>query len=205
MTHTVIDTLRLTNRLKEEGVADEQAEALARALGDELRHDPAPKNGSLERVEREDLARSGALTGEVRLLKWAVGLGAAIALAAFVLAYESLFSIMENQGRISERMRGLEVKIDERFSAVDEQFKAVDERFKAVDERFKAVDEHFKAVDYRLVALERQVAGVEALVRELISIQRNGLAGGLEGSAGTPAGEEGEDGPGSVEAGVATP
>ena len=195
MTHTVIDTLRLANRLKEEGVADEQAEALARALGGELRHEPAPKNGSLE---REDLARNGALTGEVRLLKWAVGLGAAIALAAFVLAYESLFSIMENQGRISERMRGLEVKIDERFSAVDEQFKAV-------DERFKAVDEQFKAVDYRLVALERQVAGVEALVRELISIQRNGLAGGLEGSAGTPAGEEGEDGPWSVEAGVATP
>jgi hypothetical protein len=36
MTHPVIDTLRLADRLKESGFEDRQAEGLARALGNEI-------------------------------------------------------------------------------------------------------------------------------------------------------------------------
>ena len=64
MPHTLIDTLRFADRLKEAGFIGPQAEALARTLGDELT-EQLPSKADFKTLEAEVDALDTSLNGRV--------------------------------------------------------------------------------------------------------------------------------------------
>ena len=166
MTRPPIDPPRLAARLKQEGMAAEQADALARALGDELGRPPDAKPGAGARSDLEDPVKRARLTTEIRMFKWVFGFAILATLTAFVALFESLDRIRVQQSRNNAQMAVLETRVKERFDAadarLDEQFGAIDERldhqFGAIDKRLdhqfgaidKRLDEQFGAIDRRL-------------------------------------------------------
>ena len=64
MSHTLIDTLRFADRLKEAGFVGPQAEALARTLGDELT-EQLPSKADLKTLEAKVDALDTSLNGRV--------------------------------------------------------------------------------------------------------------------------------------------
>ena len=177
MNRSSIDTLRLATRLRKEGVPDDHADALARALGDELRVDPTPPTAAGGRPDREDLLLEGTLRGDVRTLKWAVGVASIAIVAAFVLLFGGLLDVIEEQGLINARVAALDTKIDEKFVAVDHRFDGMGQRFSDVGQRFNDVSQRFDDVG-------RRFDRVEALLRELIAGAGSSAGAGV---AGTPA------------------
>ena len=110
MEATVIDTLRYADRLKAAGVESPQAEAMSRALNDELAGGVATK---------EDLAGAvNELKGEFGKLE--------SRLETMDAKFESRFA--SNDARFES--------IDAKFEAVDSRFVAVDARFDAMDKKF---------------------------------------------------------------------
>ena len=183
MTRTAIDPPHLAARLKQEGMAAEQADALARALGDELGRFPAPKPGAGARSDLEDPVKRARLTTEIRMFKWVFGFAILATIAAFVALFESLDRVRVQQSRNNVQMAVLETRMKERFDAVDERFDAVDRQFDAIDKQFDAVDKQFKAVDRQLDLIVQRIGGLEALLREALSRQRGGSAAGAGGPA----------------------
>ena len=213
MTHTTIDTLRLSARLKKEGLAAEQADAFARALGDELGRRPAREPDPDTRPDLEDPVKRARLTTEIRMFKWVFGFAILATLTAFVALFESLDRIHVQQSRNGALMATLDTRLVERLDAADQKmatrldaadaqmkdrFGAVDvqmdDRFDAVDvrmdDRFDAVDvrmdDRFDAVDKQFELLGQRIGNVEALVRELIAMQRGEAAAGAEDAVGGP-------------------
>ena len=199
MTRTPIDPPRLAARLKQEGMAAEQADALARALGDELGRPPDAKPGVGARSDLEDPVKRARLTTEIRMFKWVFGFAILATLTAFVALFESLDRIRVQQSRNNAQMAVLETRVKERFDAadarLDEQFGAIDERldhqFGAIDKRLdhqfgaidKRLDDQFGAIDKRLdeqfSAIDRQFRAVDrqfgAVDRQLdLIVQRIG-------------------------------
>ena len=165
MTRIPIDTLRLSARLKKEGLAAEQADALARALGDELGRNRAPGPDPGTPSDLEDPVQRARLTTEIRMFKWVFGFAILVTLTAFVALFESLDGVRENQSRNNAQLAALEARMLERFNGVDQQFKAVDRQLDLIVQR---------------------VGSVEALVRELISMQRVAAAAGAGATVGGP-------------------
>ena len=94
MVRTIIDSPRLAARLEKRGVAPAQAEAIAKAfseeLGEELAGDARPESRALEDPERR-----GTLIGEVRLLKWVVGLAFLVLASVFYALYHFQYLTFE--------------------------------------------------------------------------------------------------------------
>ena len=127
MQATVIDTLRYAVRLKEAGVEPAHAEAMSRALNDELTEGLATK---------ADL--DSAVTG----------------LNARFDAVDAKFDAVDARfDAVDARFDA----VDARFDAVDARFEAVDARFGAMDTKFGAMDTKFGAMDTKFDALGKQV------------------------------------------------
>ena len=133
MNTTVIDTLRLSDRLKEAGFEPLRAEGLARALGDEL-SDRLVTKVDLDEAIRPLNARLDAVE---------------LGIQALDRKFEARF----------ETVDGKFVTIDQRFEAIDQRFEAVDRRFDAVDRRFDAVDQRFESTDAKIDSLQREFNG----------------------------------------------
>ena len=109
----MMNTLRFANRLKEAGLANEQAEALAYALEAELNGD-AMVNAVRER---------GALAAEVRILKWAAGIALAFIFGAFAILYQGQITIIELQSDLIERVTRVEegvTRLEERMDGLED-------------------------------------------------------------------------------------
>lgn len=91
MVRSIIDSPRLAARLEDGGVAPEQAEAIAKALAEEL-----SGNAGAGARPLDDPERRGTVIGEVRILKWAVG-------AAFVALASALFALYDAQRMTFEK------------------------------------------------------------------------------------------------------
>ena len=176
MDRSIIDPPRLAARLREGGIGSEHAEAIAKAFGEELGSDAGRDSRALDDPERR-----GTLIGEVRVLKWAVGLAFVLLASAFYAMYEFQYMTFEkaslavaNQAAARERVEA----VKETISTLDENtggriaslVARADERFEAVDRRFEAVDQRFDHVDQRFDT-------VEALLRELLQTRRGGREG----------------------------
>ena len=131
MKATVIDTLRYANRLKEAGVETVQAEAMSRALNDEL----------TERlVTKTDLANAvSELGGRIDELD-----------AKFEVRFAEVFGrFAKVDGRFAEvdgRFAEMEAKFDARFAEVFGRFAKVDGRFGEMGGKFEAVDAKIDAL-----------------------------------------------------------
>ena len=165
MDRSVIDPSRLAARLREGGIGSEHAEAIAKAFGEELGSDAGRGSRALDDPERR-----GTLIGEVRVLKWSVGLAFVLLAAAFYAMHELRYRTFEkaslavaNQAAARERVEAvketisaldentgrriasLAARTDDRFEALDQQFEAVDRRFDHVDQRFDTIEALLRA------------------------------------------------------------
>ena len=138
MQATVIDTLRYAVRLKEAGVEPAHAEAMSRALNDEL---------------TEGLATKADLDGAV------TGLNARF--DALEARFDAKFDAVDaNFDSVDAKFEAVDARfeaVDARFEAVDARFDAMDTKFDAMDTKFDAMDTKFDAMDTKFDALGKQV------------------------------------------------
>ena len=149
---TVIDTLRYADRLKEAGLEPGQAEAMSRALNDEL---------------TERLVTRTDLDDAVLQLKGDIGeLGTRFdALEGMIVAMDKRSNAME--AKFEARFDAMDADLEAKFDTVDSRFEAIERRLNGMDARldgmdarldarFKAVDSRFDAVDTQFHALRSQ-------------------------------------------------
>ena len=108
----VMNTLRFANRLKEAGLANEQADALAFALEAELNG-----NAMINVVRGHE-----ALAAEVRILKWAAGIALAFIFGGFAILYQGQATIIELQSDLLERVTRVEeavTKLEKRMDGFE--------------------------------------------------------------------------------------
>ena len=129
----VMNTLRFANRLKEAGLANEQADALAYALEAELNGN-AMLNGSA----MINLVRGHeALAAEVRILKWAAGIALAFIFGALAILYQGQATIVELQSDLLERV----TRVEEAVTRLEERMDGHEERLDGFDERLGAMED----------------------------------------------------------------
>ena len=143
MSRAAIDTLRFSNHLKEAGFTERQAEAFAQALEAELNGD----------AKAEAARERGTLTGEVRILKWAVGIALAFIFGAFAILYRGQADIVADQTDLRERVT------------------RVEERMVRVEERLTGLEDRLTRVEERLTGLEDRMTRMEELLRTLVARQ----------------------------------
>ena len=150
MKATVIDTLRYANRLKEAGVEIGQAEAMSRALNDELTEGLVTKTdldnavselgGKIDSLDAKFEARFAEV--DVRFAEMDGKIDARFA---------------EMDGKIDARFAEMDGKIDARFAEMggkfDARFTEMDGKF---DARFAEMDGKFGVVDTKFDALRTQ-------------------------------------------------
>lgn len=173
---TVIDTLRYADRLKEAGLEPGQAEAMSRALNDEL------TDGLVTRTDLDDAVLQ--LRGDIGELGTRVDAldSTIVAMAkrsdAMEAKFEARFDAMEADvaakfGTLDSRFDAMDVRfggIDSRFEVADARFEAVDRRFDAVDSRFEAMDSRFEAVDSRFDSVDTQFHALRSQSRYLFLV-----------------------------------
>ena len=167
MSATVIDTLRLADRLKEAGFEGPQAEGMARALGDELaermltRRDLQealrPIDARFDAMESNFDARFGTVDARFDAMegKFDASLG----------AVDARFDAMEDKfdarlGAVDARFDAMEDKFDTRLEAVDARFDAMEDKF---DTRFDAMGAEIHSVHRELSGKFNVLVGVMAL------------------------------------------
>ena len=134
---TVIDTLRLADRLKESGFEPPHAEGMARALGDELGERMVTKS-DLDEAIRPVCEQIHAL--ELRL--------------------DTL------DAKFDAKFEGLEPRfdaIDARFEGLEPRFDAIDAKFDGLEPRFDAIDVKIESVHRELSGKFNILLGVMAL------------------------------------------
>ena len=136
----VINTLRFANRLKEAGLANEQADALAYALEAELNGN-AMLNGSA----MINLIRGHeALAAEVRILKWAAGIALAFIFGGFAILYQGQATIIGMQSGLLERVTRVEegvTRLGERMDGLEKRVDGHEERLDGFDERLGTMED----------------------------------------------------------------
>ena len=135
MRTALIDTLRYADRLKEAGIEPRQAEAMSRALKDELGVGFATKNdvdGAVDALKVEIARLDARIDGVESELR---------------AGFESVEARFES---VDARFDAMDAKFDARFDAMDAKF---DARFEAMDAKFEAMDAKFEAMDAKFEAL----------------------------------------------------
>jgi len=121
MDATVIDTLRFADRLKEAGVESRQAEAMSRALNDELAGGVATKEDLGRAVDelKDDIARVDA---KIDVLD---------------AKCESRFAAMDTRlESMDAKLEAMDARFDAKVDAIDAKFGSMDAKFEA---RFDAI------------------------------------------------------------------
>ena len=162
MHSTVIDTLRYADRLKEAGLEPGQAEAMSRALNDEL------TEGLVTRTDLDDA---------VLQLKGDIGeLGTRFdALEGTIVAMDKRSNAMEAkfEARFDAMDADLEAKfdtVDSRFEAIERRLNGMDARLDGMDARLDGMDARFKAVDSRFDAVDTQFHALRSQSRYLFLV-----------------------------------
>ena len=131
MNASVIDTLRYADSLKAAGVEPGQADAMSRALNNEIAQGVATKM-DLDNAVTE-------LKGEI---------------VREVARVDAKLEVMD------AKFEGKFEAVDARFEAVDSRFDAMDSRFDAMDAKFEAMfgamDAKFEAMDAKFVGLSEK-------------------------------------------------
>ena len=159
MKATVIDTLRYANRLKNAGVDPGQAEAMSRALNDELIEGLATKT-DLDNAVSELGGKIDALDAKFEI-RFAEVDGRFAEVDGRFAEVDARFAAMvggfaEVDGRFAEmegKFAEMEGKFDARFAAMEGKF---DARFAEMDGRFAKMEGKFEAVDAKIDGLRSQ-------------------------------------------------
>ena len=127
MAAVVIDTLRYVDRLEEAGVGREKADAMARALEEQLRESMPTKTDINARFDFVD-ARFDRMDARLDRM-------------------DARFDRMDGRiDALEARIDALDAKFEAKFEAIDHRFEAVDHRFRAVESRLDALDDKLRLV-----------------------------------------------------------
>ena len=129
----VMNTLRFANRLKEAGLANEQADALAYALEAELNGNPMLNGSAMINLVRGH----EALAAEVRILKWAAGVALAFIFGGFAILYQGQATIIGMQSGLLERV----TRVEEAVTRLEERVDGHEERLDGFDERLGTMED----------------------------------------------------------------
>ena len=151
----VMNTLRFANRLKEAGLANEQADALAYALEAELNG-----NAMINVVRGHE-----ALAAEVRILKWAAGIALAFIFGAFAILYQGQATIIGMQSDLLERV----TRLEERVGGLDERMGGLEKRVDSLEKRVDGFDKRMDGFDKRMNGFDKQLGTIEELLRILVA------------------------------------
>ena len=151
----VMNTLRFANRLKEAGLANEQADALAYALEAELNG-----NAMINVVRGHE-----ALAAEVRILKWAAGIALAFIFGAFAILYQGQATIIELQSDLLERV----TRLEERVGGLDERMGGLEKRVDSLEKRVDGFDERMDGFEKRMDGFDKRLGTIEELLRILVA------------------------------------
>ena len=152
---TVIDTLRYADRLKDAGLEPRQAEAMSRALNDELTEGLVTKpdldeavlllKGDIDdrfsQLKGDIDDRFSQLKGDLddRTSQLSIGLAN---LGARVDTLENTVAV--GFKAVDDRFTAMDGKFEAKFEAMDSKFEAMDSKFEA---KFEAMDSKFEDVD----------------------------------------------------------
>ena len=165
---TVIDTLRYANRLKAAGVESGQAEAMSRAINDELTEGVATKadlddavvelKGEITKVDAKLDAVDAKWGGKFDAMdvKWGGKFD------AMDVKWEGKFDAMDVKWE--GKFDAMDAKWEGKFDAMDAKW---DGRFDAVDGRFESMDVKFEALNDRFSTHSRYTFLVLALIAAL--------------------------------------
>ena len=152
MKATVIDTLRYANRLKNAGVEPGQAEAMSRALNDEL------IEGLVTKTDLDNAVSE--LGGKIDALD-----------AKFEVRFAEVDGrFAEVDGRFAEvdgRFVEMESKFDARFAQMEAKF---DARFAEMDGKFANVSGNFAQMDGKFEAVDAKIDGLRGQNRYLFLV-----------------------------------
>ena len=151
----VMNTLRFANRLKEAGLANEQADALAFALEAELNG-----NAMINVVRGHE-----ALAAEVRILKWAAGIALAFIFGGFAILYQGQATIIGIQSDLLERVTRLEERVD----GLDERMGGLGKRVDSLEKRVDSFEKRMDGFDERMDGFDKQLGTIEGLLRILVA------------------------------------
>ena len=162
---TVIDTLRYADRLKAAGVQANHAEAMSRALNDELSGGVATKDDLGQAVDTLD----GKLAGAVEKLEGSI--------ERLETKIEGDIGHLENKiesdtGRLESKIEGdigsavaeMKGELDTKDAKFEARFSAMNEKFEG---KFSAMNEKFDALRDRVDTQARYVFMVLALIAAL--------------------------------------
>ena len=141
---TVIDTLRLADRLKEAGFEPPHAEGMARALGDELGERMVTKS-DLDEAIRPVCEQNHALELRLDTLD-----------AKFDAKFEGLEPRFD---AIDAKFEGLELRLDTIDAKFDAKFEGLEPRFDAIDAKFDGLEPRFDAIDVKIESVHRELSG----------------------------------------------
>ena len=158
MNATVIDTLKFADRLKKAGFERQQAEGLARALGDEVAERMVTKrdlDDAVQAINTTITSMDGKFESKFDALEPRFD------------AIDARFEGLEPRfGAIDARFDALESRFDARFEGLEPRFDAIDARFDALesrfDARFEGLEPRFDAIDARFDALEPRFDAIDA-------------------------------------------
>ena len=183
----VIDTLGLADRLESEGLESGNAQAIARALGDELAERMVTKRdlakteayvrAGFENVDAKLDTFRAEINGELSTIRAELK-GDSTAIRAdlntrFAAADTEIKAV---RGEMASEFRAVRIEMNgafesvraemaggfnavaAKFESVDAKFESVDAKFESVYARFESVDTKFESVDAKLQALDDKIS-----------------------------------------------
>ena len=155
----VMNTLRFANRLKEAGIANEQADALAYALEAELNG-----NAMINAVRGYE-----ALAAEVRILKWAAGIALAFIFGGFAILYQGQATIIGIQSDLLERV----TRVEEGVKRLEERVAGLEKRVDGFEKRMDGLEKRMDGYEERLDGFDERLGTIEELLRILVAREGN--------------------------------
>ena len=144
MKATVIDTLRYANRLKDAGVDSGQAEAMSRALNDELTEGLATKTDLNNAVSE--------LGGKIDALD-----------AKFEVRFAEVDArFAEMEGKFDVRFAEMEGKFDVRFAEMEGKFAEMEGKFAEMEGKFTGMDGKFAGMEGKFEAVDAKIDGLRS-------------------------------------------
>ena len=153
MNASVIDTLRYADSLKAAGVEPRQADAMSRALNNEIAQGVATKmdlDNAVTELKGEIVREVARVDAKLEVMD-----------AKFEGKFEAVDARFD---AMDSRFDAMDAKFEGKFEAMDSRFGAMDAKFEAMDAKFEAMDAKFVGLGEKFGTQSRYVFLVLALI-----------------------------------------
>ena len=106
----------------------------------------------------------GKLSGEVRILKWGVGVALVAILGVMGVLYDEIRQIRDSNDAISETLTGVKTNVEgleEKVEGLEEKVEGLEEQVAAIGNSNGAISETLTGIKINVESLEEKVAAIE--------------------------------------------